>query len=404
MDEDTVFKTAAAVFLFVVACAAGLVPLVARSGEKVHKHGPLSSALNCAAAGILLESGLCHLLPENAQLLQDAWGARLPYAHLVCGLGFLLILVADYSAAFCADTAASSSIPRSYAVPTPDGGESQPLHYQHLGGGSYAAGHRASLQPVYFTAAKARSSSAVSPRCLRCGAAGRGGGGGSGSGSGGGGGSGDDLLEILSPAFRGHTRDGGGAFWQEGGRGGGPGFAKLALLAGLCLHSVMEGLGIGASRTQLWGAVAAVLAHKALIASALGAALTESGSIPRATHVATVSLFRVTALIASALGAALTESGSTPRATHVATVSLFALMTPLGIAIGAVLSRSGGGGGGGAHPAAACAAAAAAGTYLYVGLMELLPGELSAPRHGALKLMAVVGGFCGAAAVGAVAG
>eukprot|EP00611_Tribonema_gayanum_P021255 TRINITY_DN4046_c0_g1_i1.p3 TRINITY_DN4046_c0_g1~~TRINITY_DN4046_c0_g1_i1.p3 ORF type:complete len:183 (-),score=50.25 TRINITY_DN4046_c0_g1_i1:702-1250(-) len=127
MDEDTVFKTAAAVFLFVVACAAGLVPLVARSGEKVHKHGPVSSALNCAAAGILLESGLCHLLPENAQLLQDAWGARLPYAHLVCGLGFLLILVADYSAAFCADTAASS-IPRSYATPTPDGGgESQPL-------------------------------------------------------------------------------------------------------------------------------------------------------------------------------------------------------------------------------------------------------------------------------------
>eukprot|EP00611_Tribonema_gayanum_P021258 TRINITY_DN4046_c0_g1_i4.p2 TRINITY_DN4046_c0_g1~~TRINITY_DN4046_c0_g1_i4.p2 ORF type:complete len:243 (-),score=68.73 TRINITY_DN4046_c0_g1_i4:247-975(-) len=168
MDEDTVFKTAAAVFLFVVACAAGLVPLVARSGEKVHKHGPVSSALNCAAAGILLESGLCHLLPENAQLLQDAWGARLPYAHLVCGLGFLLILVADYSAAFCADTAASS-IPRSYATPTPDGGgESQPLHYQHLGGGSYAAGHRASLQPVYFTAAKARSSSGASPRCLRC--------------------------------------------------------------------------------------------------------------------------------------------------------------------------------------------------------------------------------------------
>lgn len=49
---------------------------------------------------------------------------------------------------------------------------------------------------------------------------------------------------------------------QDGGRGGGPSLAKLALLAGLCLHSLMEGLGIGASRTQLWGAVAAVLAHK----------------------------------------------------------------------------------------------------------------------------------------------
>eukprot|EP00611_Tribonema_gayanum_P021256 TRINITY_DN4046_c0_g1_i2.p2 TRINITY_DN4046_c0_g1~~TRINITY_DN4046_c0_g1_i2.p2 ORF type:complete len:209 (-),score=64.22 TRINITY_DN4046_c0_g1_i2:577-1203(-) len=139
MDEDTVFKTAAAVFLFVVACAAGLVPLVARSGEKVHKHGPVSSALNCAAAGILLESGLCHLLPENAQLLQDAWGARLPYAHLVCGLGFLLILVADYSAAFCADTAASSTAAAASAAAPIHQGQQASLPPPHLCCGSALA-------------------------------------------------------------------------------------------------------------------------------------------------------------------------------------------------------------------------------------------------------------------------
>jgi zinc transporter ZupT len=38
--------------------------------------------------------------------------------------------------------------------------------------------------------------------------------------------------------------------------------ARLTLLLGLSLHSVMEGLGVGANKTQLWGAVIAILAHK----------------------------------------------------------------------------------------------------------------------------------------------
>mmetsp|Transcript_107632 Transcript_107632/g.335619 ORF Transcript_107632/g.335619 Transcript_107632/m.335619 type:complete len:316 (+) Transcript_107632:125-1072(+) len=111
----------------------------------------------------------------------------------------------------------------------------------------------------------------------------------------------------------------------------------ICLFVALSFHSVMEGLGVGTSRKMsvLASISAAILAHKALAAFALGNALRQSGQFSRAR------------LLAMAL--------------------IFSSGTPVGIAFGMISLHVFSG-----VFVAACTAIAA-GTFCQVAMMEIIP-------------------------------
>lgn len=133
-------------------------------------------------------------------------------------------------------------------------------------------------------------------------------------------------------------------------------FATALLLAGaLCIHSVLEGMALGAQPT-LRGTediFLAIVAHKGLAAYALGASIVES----RASD-----------------------------AKFWTTIGLFSLATPVGIVLGYASAAHGGGVG-------AAVSALAAGTFIYVALMEVIPKELEDGSHRGAKMAAMLIGF-----------
>ena len=130
----------------------------------------------------------------------------------------------------------------------------------------------------------------------------------------------------------------------------------LLLAAALCVHSVLEGVALGAQQTlrDTEDIMLAIAAHKGLAAYALGASVVESGA-------------------------------SAARFWTVA--GLFAGATPVGIFIGLAVSDIGTGAVG------AAMSALASGTFLYVAMMEVIPKELADPSHMALKMAALLLGF-----------
>lgn len=133
-------------------------------------------------------------------------------------------------------------------------------------------------------------------------------------------------------------------------------FATALLLAGaLCIHSILEGMALGAQPT-LRGTediFLAIVAHKGLAAYALGASIVES----RASD-----------------------------AKFWTTISLFSFATPVGIMLGYLFAAHSGGVG-------AAVSALAAGTFIYVALMEVVPKELENGRHRGPKMAAMLVGF-----------
>jgi ZIP Zinc transporter len=69
MDPITIFKITAASLLFIVAAVAGMLPLLVRRGKLTPRRQAAASTLTCAASGVLIASGLCHMLPESSEEL-----------------------------------------------------------------------------------------------------------------------------------------------------------------------------------------------------------------------------------------------------------------------------------------------------------------------------------------------
>lgn len=129
----------------------------------------------------------------------------------------------------------------------------------------------------------------------------------------------------------------------------------LVVLLALSFHSIMEGMGIGASSREAWDILIAVLAHKSLAAFALVLEFLHHNVSPRQ---------------------------------MLASVATFSLMTPIGIFLGSMLVDA-------THetPASGVCSALAGGTFLYVAIMEIIPQELQDPCHLVPKLSALLAGY-----------
>lgn len=137
------------------------------------------------------------------------------------------------------------------------------------------------------------------------------------------------------------------------------GFAAYAILAGLSIHSVLEGLAVGA-QPELASAlviVAAVMAHKSTEGFALGVSLVRSGMEPR----------RAWGLL-----------------------WLFSAATPVGILAGALLDEALQGTAQQAFRATFLSLAA--GTFAYVATVDILRDELTEPGGRFAKWLLVAAG------------
>ncbi|GLI62140.1 hypothetical protein VaNZ11_004710 [Volvox africanus] len=135
-------------------------------------------------------------------------------------------------------------------------------------------------------------------------------------------------------------------------------FATAVLLAAaLCIHSVLEGMALGAqsSMRSTEDIMVAIAAHKGLAAYALGASIMESGA-------------------------------SSERFWTV--IGCFSLATPLGIFAGYGMSTRSANGTSGA-----ALSALASGTFLYVAFMEVIPKELADGKHRMAKMAAFLLGY-----------
>ncbi|CEG40757.1 zinc (zn2)-iron (fe2) permease family [Plasmopara halstedii] len=129
----------------------------------------------------------------------------------------------------------------------------------------------------------------------------------------------------------------------------------LVVFIALSFHSVMEGMGIGASSSPAWDILVAILAHKSLAAFAL--------TLEFLQH-------------------------NVSKKQLLITITIFSLMTPMGICFGRLLVDSNR-----ATPAGGVCAALAGGTFLFVAIMEIIPQELQDPRFQLEKCTALLAGY-----------
>ncbi|KAF4047431.1 ZIP Zinc transporter [Phytophthora infestans] len=129
----------------------------------------------------------------------------------------------------------------------------------------------------------------------------------------------------------------------------------LVLFIALSFHSVMEGMGMGASTSPAWDILVAILAHKSLAAFALALEFIHH---------------------------------KVSRKQLLVSVAVFSLMTPTGILFGRLLVDTNH-----ATPAGGVCAAFAGGTFLFVAIMEIIPQELQDPRYQIEKCSALLAGY-----------
>ncbi|CBJ25854.1 conserved unknown protein [Ectocarpus siliculosus] len=385
------FKATAALILFSIALVGGLLPQRLQNvGKKV------VSCLNMAAGGVFFASAMVHMLPESSETLNDAWGDVFPWGGYFCAFGFLLILCIDQAVSISHARRRKGRKGGHSLVPTePPSVDDLNRFGQRRGinGGSHRNTDSEDLAELEMAAISPKAllgSSAMGDSheaVVRGGGTngdrnGNGGEAGGASGSKGGGGAGSNgggacpqQGLISSPSSTDshgdedcadHHHHGGHAHAHGlGGEGDGV-WVRLALLLALSVHSVMEGLGVGAKTTKAYNLLFAIGVHKGLAAYALGASLLQSGVYGKQ-----VTLF----------------------------VIAFSAMTPLGILLGALIEKDGEDDSGGA-----VCVALAAGTFLYVSLMEVLPPELASTENGWSKMGSLVLGFVVSAGVGWLVG
>ncbi len=137
-------------------------------------------------------------------------------------------------------------------------------------------------------------------------------------------------------------------------------FYPVVLLLVLSLHSVIAGTSLGLE-TELVASLAifiAIIAHKGAAAFSLGVSL---------------------------------RQGSFPRSRHIALVMLFSIMVPFGVLLGALFASDIGG-----HMDTEFEGifdALAAGTFIYVGVLEILPDVFGNVENRWSKLCLILAGF-----------
>jgi len=155
------------------------------------------------------------------------------------------------------------------------------------------------------------------------------------------------IIKETSPLTKERAEEGPGALPVPG---DGADLLSLVILLSLSFHSVMEGVAIGAQEGHAWNIFFAVVAHKALAASALGLELVRH---------------RV------------------PRGRFVFYVWFFSLMSPVGIFLGWLIVADAGAN---SSATGAICSALSGGTFLYVATMEILPKELRNRENQFLKV------------------
>mmetsp|Transcript_20495 Transcript_20495/g.46515 ORF Transcript_20495/g.46515 Transcript_20495/m.46515 type:complete len:289 (-) Transcript_20495:172-1038(-) len=135
------------------------------------------------------------------------------------------------------------------------------------------------------------------------------------------------------------------------------GMMACLLFLSLSFHSVMEGVAIGAQQYAAWDICLAVIAHKALADFALGLELISAGL---------------------------------PTRRFVFSIFSFSIMSPVGIFIGWLSVKNDGAV---ESVASGIFTALSGGTFLFVGVMEIIPKELRSHESKRLKLVVLFASF-----------
>ncbi|RLN50872.1 hypothetical protein BBJ28_00016881 [Nothophytophthora sp. Chile5] len=334
------FKLFAALLIWVLALVGGVAPLL--GSQRVSQRA--SSVLNMVAAGIFLASSCMHLLPDaqhNKALTQ--WGCDhtaavflavgggdnsdgqrcFKWANFFYGCGFLMVLLIEVLA---------HTVQRRY----------DKVHgHGHAHGQEHEADALLAAEPTSIAEMDRRpaTNGHSHGRELENGVYGTRG-------------ESDEVVAVAS----------GDADKTEETHSHIHGIVKgnpilaLVVFVALSFHSVMEGMGIGASSHAAWDILVAILAHKSLAAFALALEFMHH-------RVSKSQLFT--------------------------SMGVFSLMTPTGILFGWLLVDTNH-----TSPAAGICAAFAGGTFLFVAIMEIIPQELQDPRFLLEKCSALVSGYC----------
>lgn len=345
MDFVDRFKLWAALFIWVLALVGGVAPLL--SSQRVSKR--VSSVLNMVAAGIFLASSCMHLLPDaqkNPALTE--WGCEhtaevflavrtgyhgdgthcFKWANFFYGCGFLMVLLIEVLA------------------------HALQRRFDKVHGHGHSNGHAIEAEQEALLAIEVSRVAEVGnmPRT-------------NGHGNGHSHGHGHSHGQKVEKVYGTQSENEVGGIQGEGEEGhshihgivkGNPILAMVVFIA-LSFHSVMEGMGMGASSDAAWDILVAILAHKSLAAFALALEFMHH---------------------------------NVARTQLLATIAVFSLMTPTGILFGRLLVD-----GGHSTPAGGVCAAFAGGTFLFVSIMEIIPQELQDPRYQLEKCAALLTGY-----------
>ncbi|EEY61260.1 Zinc (Zn2)-Iron (Fe2) Permease (ZIP) Family [Phytophthora infestans T30-4] len=332
MDPLDEFKLAAALFIWALALVGGIAPLL--SSQRVSKRA--SSVLNMVAAGIFLASSCVHLLPDaqnNAALTE--WGCEhtaevflavrtrydgdnkrcFKWANFFYGCGFLMVLLIEVLA---------HTLQRHYRR-VQNGHERDELlsvnvtRVTDVGNLAKTNGHSHGYLHGQLETEDYGTQGASSELILHA----------------------EHGTEEPHSHIHGIVK-------------GNP-ILALVLFIALSFHSVMEGMGMGASTSPAWDILVAILAHKSLAAFALALEFIHH---------------------------------KVSRKQLLVSVAVFSLMTPTGILFGRLLVDTNH-----ATPAGGVCAAFAGGTFLFVAIMEIIPQELQDPRYQIEKCSALLAGY-----------
>ncbi|CAI5744034.1 unnamed protein product [Peronospora destructor] len=341
MDPVDEFKLIAALCILVLALLGGIAPLL--SSQRVNKRA--TSVLNMVAAGIFLASSCMHLLPDaqnNAALTE--WGCKhtaevflavrtryngnrkccFRWANFFYGCGFLMVLLIEVSA------------------------HTLRRYYSKVNGRAHGAEHErdALLAVANLSAARMenlnKNAGHAHDRAH------------------------DHSHNLVETGDYGTQRESAGLLVHaEDGKEEphsrihgivkGNSILALVVFIALSFHSVMEGMGMGASSTPAWDILVAILAHKSLAAFALALEILHH---------------------------------NVSRKHLLSSIAVFSIMTPMGILLGRLLVGSNC-----ATPASGVCAAFAGGTFLFVAIMEIIPQELQDPRYQVEKCSALLVGY-----------
>ncbi|KAF1790423.1 Zinc/iron permease [Phytophthora cactorum] len=341
MDPVDEFKLAAALCIWVLALVGGIAPLL--SSQRVSKRA--SSVLNMVAAGIFLASSCMHLLPDaqnNAALTE--WGCEhtaevflavrtrydgdnkrcFKWANFFYGCGFLMVLLIEVLAHtlqrhYSKVQNGHDQQEREALLEVPRAAEVDNLAKTNGHSHGHSHGH-----------AHGHSHGQLE--------------------------NGDYGTQGASTELALHAEDGKDEPHSHihGIVKGNPILALVVFIA-LSFHSVMEGMGMGASSTPAWDILVAILAHKSLAAFALALEFLHH---------------------------------NVSQKQLLSSVAVFSLMTPTGILFGRLLVDTNH-----ATPAGGVCAAFAGGTFLFVAIMEIIPQELQDPRFQSEKCSALLAGY-----------